>query len=359
MIRKSYLKWTPLLAATFTLASCGGDSGSPTPTPTLSPSPTSSPSPTPTPTPSPTPTPAPPPLTTLPVPVTVASGTSAPILTAPPASGTVFPVDCVGPDAVTTDSFATVESFQTPRPSDVLHYSQTENRYTFIDQNTSTIGVFGEQLDLSVSFGPGDVLASQSNQQKTVFQRACNGFATGRKVVYASTLTLFNPGPANPALVLNYASYGNLLFSMVTKDGQRLLVRPFGYGFATNAAGLNRTGVVTYSGLVEGKSSTDAMLFGGQADVTGTLVLTVDFTQKTFTAVVDLTLTNGGTPLHIGSFTFQQSGGADLSMLVGTASGGSLSGFLAGPAAEEVAIALYLGPQLGDKTLRLSGAAKR
>jgi hypothetical protein len=295
------------------------------------------------------------------VPITVVSGTPTPSQTVPPASGRVFPGHCAGPDALTTDSFATVESYPTERFSDVLRYWQSEKRYTYIDQSPPTNGGFGEQLDLSMTFGPGDVVASRSNQEKTVFQRGCSGFPE-MKVGYTSTLTLFNPGSANPALVLNYASYGNFLFTTVTAAGQKDINRPFGYGLATNATGLNRTGVVTYRGLVEGGYVTNTN-FGGQHDVTGTLVLTVDFTQKTFTAVVDLTELpiGGGAPFPIGSFTFQQSGSADLSKLVGSASGGNMAGFLAGPAAEEAAITLYLDTtvNLTPATLKLSGAAKR
>lgn len=359
MTRKFALKWAPLLAAIFVLAACGGDSGSETPTPVPSPIPTSVPSPSPSPTPVPTPTPASTPLTTLPVPVTVVSGTPVPISTAQPANGTVFPGDCLGPDAITTDSFATVEGYQTTRFSDVLRYSQSEKRYTYIDQNPATNGGFGEQLDLSLSFGPGDVLANRSNQQQTVFQRSCSGFPE-RKVSYTSTLTLFNPGSANPALVLNYASYGSLQFTTVTAVGQSDLYRPFGYGLATTAAGLNRTGVVTYRGQLEGVNRNDT----GPNNIFGTFILTVDFTHKSFTMVVDFTGTPvGGTaPVSLGSITFEQSGGADLSKLVGSASGGNLAGFFAGPAAEEAAITLKLESsvlKLGSQTINFSGAAKR
>ncbi|MEP7007869.1 MAG: hypothetical protein ABI810_17955 [Sphingomonas bacterium] len=296
--------------------------------------------------------------------MTVSSGTPTPTPSAPPASGTTYPAGCVGADATTTDSFSTAYTsfhyngsgggpdFLAPQVSDGLRYSQSEKRYTFFAQNN----LLNSSLDESTSFGPADVVASQSNQQQTVYSRTCGS--------YFYQLMLFNPGPANPVLALNYASYGNYWYRLTSATGVSHDFRPFGYGLATSAAGLNRTGISTYTGRVEGRAQQPLL---ADYTVTGTLVLTVDFDRKTFTAVVDLTSqrVGGGAAIHLGPVNITQSGSANLAQLIGTTGGGSLAGFLAGPAAEEVAVTLNLttlNPDIGggnNLNLALSGAAKR
>jgi hypothetical protein len=296
----------------------------------------------------------------LPTPIAASGDSSLGVPAGTPAPGTSFPTAC-RPDGVFTDTFAvplgrlqnTATTIAAPQITDRLRYSQTTKRYTFIE--------FDSTVDSSISFGPENIDTGKTTAEQTLFQRSCAN--TPGPTVYS--LQLFNPGAANPTLKLSYASFGLFTVESVSSAPATFTTNvPFGYAIATSAAGFARSGSATYTGFVQGKGSDGSSSF----DVTGNLTTSVDFTAKTFSTRLDLTVKNAqtGTTVNVVTVNFNQSGTPSLASLTGTASTGSgdLAGVLGGPQAEEVALAATLTVQNplnlpANIRLAVSGAGKR
>lgn len=319
------------------------DSSTPLPTPTPSPSPSPSPSPTPS-----------------------ASPTSE------PAPGTSYPPGCAGADAIASPGFPLAQTgmrydvgtpavFFNPQASDTLH--RQNDRFTFFARDN----LVDSKIDESTSFGPAEISADLSTADMITYKRDCPYLGLD-KTSYTSFLSLSRPGSSNPLITLNYVGYGSFEFNKNQITLSYTDFRPFGYVLSNPASGNSQSGTFVYRGLVIGDGAEGPFSANKHYSITGSAEITVDFTAKTFTAILDLTgkrsANSGGGSYAFGKITYTQSN-ADFAQLNGTRDRGKLLGLFGGPAAEEMALVATLtmqnpdDPNGGDVSFALAGAAKR
>lgn len=313
------------------------------------------PTPTPTPTPSPSPTPS-----------------SSP--TSEPAPGTNYPPGCVGADAAVGPGFPLALTgmrygsyaggtavFFNPQSSDALH--RQGDRFTFFARDN----LIDSQIDESTSFGPAEISADLSTAEMIAYRRNCPS-ATINNTAYTHILSLSRPGSSNSLITLNYVGYGSFVFLRSTKTSTETDFRPFGYVLSNPTSGNSQSGTLVYRGRLVGDGTQNTLLATRHYSITGTVEVTVDFTAKTFTAILDLTgersPNNGGGSYAFGKISYTQSN-ADFAQLNGTRDRGKLLGLFGGPTAEEIALTATLtmpnpdDPYGGDVNFALAGAAKR
>jgi len=248
-----------------------------------------------------------------------------------------------------------------PYFANALRYDAPTKHYTFIAPET----LFSPQIDESTTFTQAN-LDPTSDLTWTHYATRCNGSVQ----IYGIDLSLFNFGPTNPELTLQYASIGSYTFGdRKTAPGLGDTVRYFAFGHASTSVQAARTGTAVYTGIIKGFGGQNSMLAKKSFNAIGTLKVTVDFDHQTFNAEIALKGTeNGGSyPLtDFGTISFSQNGGSFPGQLKATsASGGKLTAFLAGPSADEIGVAFEASvpdptdTQRGTARFIGSGAAKR
>jgi hypothetical protein len=148
---------------------------------------------------------------------------------------------------------------------------------------------------LLTAFGPGNVLAAETNGTFTANQITADG-----RLVKAR---LYNPGAGNPTMVLTYTSFIDVTSNVLDAQGQptgerQRLYLPF--GVVTAAAALPRAGSATYNGVAFGSGSTSSTR---NIEFTGTSTLKANFGDGSFTAALNLTAT--GNAQAFAPFNFQ------------------------------------------------------
>ena len=160
-----------------------------------------------------------------------------------------------------------------------LRYTPATQTYSFFPTGQPTTNA----ADLAYAFGPGQVVANQSNATFTRYQTTgpANQFNASDTV----TAAFFNPGSGNPQLVLTHTSFADFT---VTRNGpvQAISKRDFVvFGIPTPAAQAPRTGTGTYTGVAYGAGNAGATAL----NFDGTSSLSANFGAGSFTASVALT----------------------------------------------------------------------
>jgi len=139
-------------------------------------------------------------------------------------------------------------------------------------------------------------------------QLAGNAYGTSHALSPSPTATfevmLFRPGATNPALPLNYTSFGEWEDPIYTPLPSALRsnnVGNFAYGVPSEPSEVPVAGTVSYSGLVTGRTSASL----GVWYVFGTASLTFDFSSGALSGDLDLGVNPGGPGhTHFGDFPF-------------------------------------------------------
>ncbi|WP_410468084.1 transferrin-binding protein-like solute binding protein [Sphingomonas sp. JC676] len=194
----------------------------------------------------------------------------------------------------------------------------------------------------NIVYGPGERVAAESDARFTTF-RVELPYPYPGNGVFTRTFTVYNSGPGNPELVLNYLSFAEEAY--VIPDGRRIDTWRV-FGIETLPLNVPRTGTGAYRGVVYGS----AIGAGGTADrytLNGTVGIDADFAAQSFTGSMALGVINSRTsaPSDLGTYSFNQLSfpgkdgygnvlTADITGTAGTT--GRLYAHFFGPAAEEV-----------------------
>ena len=194
------------------------------------------------------------------------------------------------------------------------------------------------------SFGPGNVVAGESNASYTVYRKTGGGST--------ETLTLLNPGATNPTIQLSYVSFGH--WRKITPGGGNFGDTAqsdtyFVYGFKTPKGSMPVTGTATYTTLLDGTYTDPDRSY----DIDGAGTLTANFASNTLGFSASATATPASGPgFHFG--TINGTGTIKSSASSFTASGNngtygmSVAGYFFGPAANEVGGVFQIGGPRGN-----------
>jgi len=208
------------------------------------------------------------------------------------------------------------------RSNSALSYDAAASRFTYRDAAAG----------IETAFGPGNIVAGETNNAVTVYQ------VTGSGVTYR--LTLNKPGAGNPAIALSYASFGH--WQQLQGTNVDRIDRWFAWGVRTNGLQIP-TGTGTFEGVILGT----ATKFGAGPiyALSGAANFAMDFGASSFTGSMNPIGKNmaDGSTRDFGTFTFAR-GAIDLDAgltadIVNGANGylGFFEGALYGPNAAEVA----------------------
>lgn len=218
-----------------------------------------------------------------------------------------------------------------------VRYDAATNSYTIRDTGNASA---------TSTFGPANVVAAESDASHTVYRKSGGGTT--------ETLTMLNPGAANPLIALTYASYGHwrkttpgAAWNGDTGQSDTWFV----YGIKTSAAQMPRTGSASYMTVLDGTFADKTALYA----VSGTGSILADFGAGSlgFSATA-LGTPESGPLLDFGTITGTGSIKTNSASFSAKGSAGGykmdMSGYFFGPAAEEVGAVFRLSGNGGNGT---------
>ena len=208
--------------------------------------------------------------------------------------------------------------------------------YTF--PNPFTIGINPFQIVSNVFFQASDRDAASSNGHIDVFRKT----VTANGATTTETLKIYKPGSSNDELVLNYASFGNVVLEYLADHTTTIIAdrRWFTWGLATDPSSIPRAGTANYAGVIYG----DAVAGSNILALTGTASFNFDMGAGSFKASLVPVATDSktGTAYQLGTFGFTgnvpvfQNIFAATSFTVPTSGQATLAGRFYGPNAQEL-----------------------
>jgi hypothetical protein len=212
-----------------------------------------------------------------------------------------------------------------------LHYSGADGSYQIINGSSETLA----------SFGSAQIVEAESSNRYTVYASG-TGSSTDK-------LILYRPGTGNDELALTYASFGSYerVRPAEFAAGRNTVQKSwFAYGLLTPSSGLPRSGHGNYNAIIRGVGLTGTASTPELA-LEGSAVFNFDFQSMFFTGYMrPIGIEPNGTRHDLGQYDFHwgqvrpddvyPSFSARFLLNGQELLDGGLTGFFAGPAAEEI-----------------------
>ena len=228
-----------------------------------------------------------------------------------------------------------------PTEVSALYYNASNDAYVFIEPDP----LYFTSADYSGSsiLTPSDIDAANSNDTVQYRKNSCSPSSN-----YQHSLEIYKQNSSGSTIHLTYSSIGTYLFfnnsGLTTSSGNAF---HFAIGSPTPQGSIPSSGLGSFSGTLIGRGYTRSNISSVTYDLSGTVTTQVDYDAKTFKTQLHITgVDTSNKSIDLGTFSFDNVGDPGLSRLKADGNGGSVLGFLSGPAAQELVFSFTIKSQI-------------